>query len=158
ARACAVAGMESHPLYISLLAGAAWSAVLVGDVAGAREVAVTAMALIGDRSQNVRLCWIWPQATGEPFGEGADCCMSGAASRQQAGDAAGASFLHASAAIYRLAAGDERAAIDAAERALAIARQVGSRSLRARAGGALAYALQDTDAVAARRAANEVLE
>ena len=45
-----------------------------------------------------------------------------------------------------LAAGDERAAVEHAERALDLARQIGSRTLRTRAAGALSYALQDIDA------------
>jgi tetratricopeptide (TPR) repeat protein len=104
------------------------------------------------------LCWIWPQATGGSFPDGANCCLTGAAVASRAGDRGGASFLLATAAIYALAAGDEHGAIGAAERALALARELGSRSLRARAAGALAYAAQDVDAAAARRAAQEVLD
>ena len=99
-----------------------------------------------------------PQATGSSFTEGADTCLTGAAHAQEVGDAAGASFLLGTSAIYRLAAGDELAAIESARRALALAREIGSRSLRARSAGALAYALQDVDAAAARRAAEEVLD
>ena len=74
------------------------------------------------------------------------------------GDRAAESFLLGTAAIYRLAGGEEDRAVDAARRALTLAREIGSRSLRARAAGALSYALQDVDADAARRAAQEVLE
>jgi hypothetical protein len=143
---------------VSLLTGAAWSSVLMGDVARARSICMRALALVGDVAGNPRLCWVWPQATGGYFTDGADGCLAGAAVASEAGDDAGASFLLATASIYRLAAGDEHAAIDAAERALALAREIGSRSLRARAAAALAYALQDVDAAAARRAAHEVLE
>jgi predicted ATPase len=158
ARACAVPGIETHPLYVSLLASGSWSGVLVADLERARELAAKAATLVGDRSRNVRLCWLWPQATGGSFSEGADCCDTGAAVALEQGDDAGASFLLATAAIYRLAAGDERSAIEAAERALLLARQTRSRSLQTRAAGALAYALQDVDATAARRAAEEALE
>jgi hypothetical protein len=95
---------------------------------------------------------------GGSFTVGADGCRAGAAHALEHDDRAGASFLLATSAIYRLAAGDEHAAIDAAEHALTLARELGSRSLRARAAGALAYALQDVDAAGARRAAEEVLE
>jgi predicted ATPase/pimeloyl-ACP methyl ester carboxylesterase len=158
ARACAVPGIEAHPLYVSLLAAAAWRAVLIADVQRARELATVGMELVGDPARHVRLCWIFPQATGSSFTEGADRCLAGASIAIEQGDRAGASFLLGTAAIYRLAAGDERAAVEAAERALALARELGSRSLRARSAGALAYAAQDLDVAAARRAAHECLE
>jgi predicted ATPase len=158
ARACTVPGIERHPLHVSLLTGAAWSAVVTGDVVRARAIGARARSLVGDISTNVRLCWVWPQATGASFADGANGCLAGAAAASAVGDDAGASFLLATASIYHLAAGEERAAIDDAERGLVLARAVGSRSLRARAAGALAYALQDVDAAAARRAAYEVLE
>ncbi|HEY7134301.1 MAG TPA: alpha/beta fold hydrolase [Acidimicrobiia bacterium] len=158
ARACTVPGIEEHPLYETLLPSAAWSAVLVADVERARALAATGISLVGDPSNNVRLCWIWPQATGGSFSVGADGCRAGAERALEDDDRAGASFLLSTSAIYRLAAGDEHAAIDAAEHALTLARDLRSRSLRARAAGALAYALQDVDAAGARRAAEEVLE
>ena len=157
-RACTLPGIEEHPLRLSLLASAAWSAVLVADVARARELAAAGIELAGDQSRHVRLCWISTQATGSSFTEGADTCLAGAAHAQDAGDGAGASFLFGTSAIYRLAAGDEVAAIESARRALALAREIGSRSLRARSAGALAYSLQDVEPAAARRAAEEVLD
>jgi hypothetical protein len=113
---------------------------------------------VGDPAQHPRLCWIWPQATGDSFAEGANKCVAGAEVAANIGDHAAESFMLATAAIYRLAAGNERVAIEHAERALVLARAVGSRSLQARAAGALAYALQDVDAAAARRAAADVLD
>ena len=57
------------------------------------------------------------------------------------------SFLLGTAAIYRLAAGDEHVAVEPTRHARStLAHGIGSRSLRARAAGALAYALQDVDA------------
>ena len=78
--------------------------------------------------------------------------------RRQTGDRAAESFLFGTAAIYRLAAGDDVNAIDAARRALVLAHDIGSRSLRARAAGALSYVLQDVDPSGARVAAREVLD
>jgi predicted ATPase/DNA-binding winged helix-turn-helix (wHTH) protein/class 3 adenylate cyclase len=157
-RAVAIPGIEAHPDHVALLASAAWGAVLVGDLPCARALAADGLALVGSPAGHPRLCWIWPQATGGSFAEGADCCLAGASAAAAAGDPAAESFLLGTAAIYRLAAGDEDAAVEVARRALAVARVVGSRTLQARAAGALAYALQDLDAAAARRAAQEVLE
>jgi predicted ATPase len=157
-RACEIPGIEDHLLHLSLLASAAWSAVLVADVDRARDLAAKGSELAGDRSRHVRLCWISTQATGSSYDEGADTCVAGADYALSQGDGAGASFLLGTAAIYRLAAGDEAAAAAHAERALDLAREIGSRSLRARSAGALAYSLQDLDAGGARRAAEEVLE
>jgi predicted ATPase/pimeloyl-ACP methyl ester carboxylesterase len=157
-RAVELPGMAAHPSYVSLLASAAWGAVLIADMPKARSLAMTGLALVGDPAQHPRLCWIWPQATGSSFAQGADGCVAGAAVAADKGDRAAESFLLGTAAIYRLAAGDAPRASDAARRALALAHDIGSRSLRARAAGALSYVLQDLDANAARRAAQEVLE
>ena len=157
-RAVELPGIEAHPAYVSLLASAAWGAVLIADLPKARALAGAGLARVGDPAQHPRLCWIWPQATGGSFTEGADCCIAGAAFAADHGDHAAESFLLATAAIYRLAAGDERARLDVARRALALAHRIGSRSLRARAAGALAYVLQDVDPKGARAAAEEVLE
>jgi predicted ATPase/class 3 adenylate cyclase/DNA-binding winged helix-turn-helix (wHTH) protein/esterase/lipase len=156
-RAIDLAGIEHDPEYVSLLASAAWGAVTIGDLVRARTLANAAIGLIGEPARNPRLCWIWPQATGGSFAEGADGCLAGAAYAAQVDDHAGESFLLGTAAIYRLAAGDERVAVEHATRALDLARRVGSRTLQTRAAGALSYALQDIDAAAARRAAEDVL-
>jgi hypothetical protein len=95
---------------------------------------------------------------GSSYAEGADTCVEGARHAAGSGDPAGASFLLGTAAIYRLASGDEQTAVEHAEEALTLARAIGSRSLWARSAGALAYSSQDLDAAAARRAAEEVLE
>ena len=157
-RAVELPGIEEHPAYVSLLASAAWGAVLIADLPKARALAGAGLERVGDPAQHPRLCWIWPQATGGSFSEGADCCITGAAFAADQGDHAAESFLLATAAIYRLAAGDEARAADVARRALALAHRIGSRSLRARAAGALAYVLQDVDPTGARAAAEEVLE
>ncbi len=157
-RAVELPGIEDQPAYVALLASAAWGAVLTADLPLARELALRGLHVEGDLAQHPRLCWILPQATGGSFVEGADCCMVGAEVAARRDDGEAESFLLATAAIYRVAAGDEAAAIDAARRALALARAIGSRSLRARAAGALCYAAQDIDAAMARGAAQEVLE
>jgi predicted ATPase/pimeloyl-ACP methyl ester carboxylesterase/DNA-binding winged helix-turn-helix (wHTH) protein len=156
--ALSVPGVEAHARFGALVASAAWSAVLVADLARARALAELGAHVIGDPARDVRLCWIWTQATGGSFAEGADCCLAGAALAQDAGDDAGASFLLATSSIYRLAAGDEHAATAAAQQGYDLARVIGSRSLRARAAGALSYAALDVDPLVARRAASEVLE
>ena len=157
-QAVTLPGVESHPDYVSLLASAAWGAVLVADLPRSRDLASTGIAIVGDPAQHPRLCWIWPQATAGSYAEGAAGCVEGAAVARDKGDTAAESFLLGTAAIYRIAEGDERAAVAAAERARELAHQVGSRSLWARAAGALAYALQDLDASAAAVAAHEVLD
>jgi predicted ATPase/pimeloyl-ACP methyl ester carboxylesterase/DNA-binding winged helix-turn-helix (wHTH) protein len=157
-RAVELEGIAAHPAHVSLLASAAWGAVLIADLPRARALANEGLALVGDPAQHPRLCWIWPQATGGAFVEGADGCIAGAAVAAARHDQAAESFLLGTAAIYRLAAGDELRAIDEARAALTLAADVRSRSLRARAAGALAYALQDVDVTGARRAAEEVLE
>jgi predicted ATPase len=158
ARALDVRGIEDHPLYLSVLTSAAWSSVLMAEIERARELAARAAELAGDRSRHVRLCWVYTQAMGSSYAEGADTCVEGARHAAVSGDPAGASFLLGTAAIYRLASGDEQAAVEHAEEALTLARAIGSRSLWARSAGALAYSSQDLDAAAARRAAEEVLE
>jgi predicted ATPase/pimeloyl-ACP methyl ester carboxylesterase len=157
-RAVELPDITAHAEYVSLLASAAWGAVLIADLPRARALANEGLELVGDPAQHPRLCWIWPQATGGSFVEGADTCVAGASVAAEKGDHAAESFLLGTAAIYRLAAGDEQRAIDEARSALTLAHEVGSRSLRARAAGALSYALQDVDADGARRAAEEVLE
>jgi hypothetical protein len=116
------------------------------------------IAIVGDPAQHPRLCWIWTQATGGSFAEGAEGCVAGAAAAAARADVAAESFLVGTASIYALAAGDEEVAVEHARRALDLAHRIGSRSLQTRAAGALAYALQDIDAAAAERAAVEVLE
>jgi hypothetical protein len=153
-----VPGVERLDEYASLLANAAWGALVIGDLPRARALAEKAIDLVGDPTQNPLVCWISPQATAGSFGQGADRCVAGAAAAAADGDAAAESFLLATASIYRLAAGDEPLAVEHAQRALDRARSLGSRSLQTRAAGALSYALQDIDAAAARRAAEEVLE
>jgi predicted ATPase/DNA-binding winged helix-turn-helix (wHTH) protein len=157
-RATELPGVEQASGYASLLAGAAWGAVVIGDLPHARALAEEGVAAVGDVSQDARLCWIRPQATGSSFVEGADHCVAGALAAAVRGDRAAASFLLGTASIYRLAAGDEPLAVEHARSALDLAQRVGSRTLRIRAASALAYALQDVDAAAARRAADEVLE
>ena len=157
-QAVTLPGIESHPDYVSLLASAAWGAVLVADLPRSRDLARTGIAIVGDPAQHPRLCWIWPQATAGSYAEGAAGCVEGAAVAHDKGDTAAESFLLGTAAIYRIAEGDERAAVSSAERARELAHEVGSRSLWARAAGALAYALQDLDASAAGIAAHEVLD
>jgi predicted ATPase/class 3 adenylate cyclase len=156
-RAVDLAGIERDPEYVSLMASAAWGAVTIGDLVRARALANAAIELAGEPARIPRLCWIWPQATGGSFAEGADGCLAGAAYAAQVDDRAAESFLLSTAAIYRLAAGDERLAVEHATRALDLARRVGSRTLQTRSAGALSYALQDIDAAAARRAAEDVL-
>jgi predicted ATPase/DNA-binding SARP family transcriptional activator len=151
-------GLAGHPLHLSILASAAWGAVLEGDLVRARALAQRGIEAAGDPSRHARLAWIWPQATGTSFAAGVECCLVGARVAHDAGDLGAESFLLATAAIYRLMVGDETGAVEAAEQALDLAHEVRSRSLRARAGGALAYALQDLDADGARAAAAEVLE
>jgi hypothetical protein len=121
-------------------------------------LALRGLEIAGDPAELPRLCWIWPQAPGGSFVEGAETCRAGAAVAAAKGDDSAASFLLGTAAIYGIAAGDEPRAVEDAQRALELARAIGSRLLRARAAGALTYALQDIDAAAARRAAAEVLE
>jgi predicted ATPase/class 3 adenylate cyclase/DNA-binding winged helix-turn-helix (wHTH) protein len=157
-RAIELRGVEFLPSYVSLLAAAAWAAVVIGDLPRARRLAQEGIDVVGDPAEHPRLCWIWPQATGGSFTDGADGCLAGAAAAAAKGDDAAESFLLATASIYRLAAGDEPAAADHARQGLEVARRIGSRSLQARAAGALSYALQDIDAAAARRAAEEVLD
>jgi hypothetical protein len=123
-----------------------------------RDLARAGIAIVGDPAHHPRLCWIWPQATAGSYAEGAAGCVEGAAVAHDKGDLAAESFLLGTAAIYRIAEGDEPAAVAAAERARELAHQVGSRSLWARAAGALAYAQQDLDANAAGIAAHEVLD
>jgi predicted ATPase/DNA-binding SARP family transcriptional activator len=156
-RAADLPGLADDPRYLSILASAAWGAVLRGDLARARALAQRGLDAAGDPAQHPRLCWIWPQATGGSFESGVECCLEGARVAHRHGDTAAESFLLATAAIYRLVIGDEPRAVEAAESALEFARAVGSPSLQARAAGALTYALQDLDAAAARRAAAEVL-
>jgi hypothetical protein len=132
--------------------------VVIGDLPRARALAERGIAIVGDPAQHPRLCFIWPQATGGSFSEGADGCVTGARAAAERNDPAAASFLLATASIYRLAAGDEQAAVEHARQSLELARIVGSRSLKTRAAGALSYALQDIDGPAAKRAAEEVLE
>jgi predicted ATPase/DNA-binding SARP family transcriptional activator len=151
-------GLADEPNYVSILAGAAWGAILRGDLHRARELAQRGIGIVGEPARHARLCWIWPQAVGESFSAGVRGCFDGARIAHEAGDAAAASFLLATAAIYSLVIGDELGAIDAAQQSLDLARRVESRSLQARAAGALSYALLDIDAAAARRAAAEVLE
>ena len=89
---------------------------------GARSSRPTCRSLASSRSggctskatsrEHPRLCWILPQATGGSFVEGADCCMVGAEVAARRDDGEAESFLLATAAIYRVAAGDEAAAID----------------------------------------------
>jgi predicted ATPase len=157
-RAVELPGIEAMPTHVSLLACAAWGAVVIGDLPRARALAESAIAIVGDPAHHARLCWIWPQATSGSFTEGADCCVEGAAIAGAAGDNAAESFLLGTASIYRLAAGDEASATEHARRALALAYDVGSRSLQTRAAAALSYALQDVDGEAAQRAALDVLE
>ena len=92
-RAVELPGIEAHPEYVSLLASAAWGAVLVADLEQARALANAGLALVGDPALHPRLCWIWPQATGGSFEEGADCCIAGAAAAAGKGDRAAESFL-----------------------------------------------------------------
>jgi hypothetical protein len=132
--------------------------VLIGDLDRARALAREGIERAGGATENVRVCWIATQATGGSFTEGADACLAGAARAGEHGDLAAQSFLLGTASIYRLAAGDERIAVQHAQRGLDIAREIGSRSLRARAAGALSNALQDIDPAAAKQAAEEVLE
>jgi predicted ATPase/pimeloyl-ACP methyl ester carboxylesterase len=150
-------GIEKQPEYLDLLAGAAWGAVLVADLDEATELCTTGVAIVGDAAAHPRLCWISPQATRSSFSEGAATCVRGAAVAHTNGDVAAEAFLLGTAAIYGLAAGNDHEAVEAAEQARVLAHQVGSRSLWARAAGALAYALQDLDATAARVAAEECL-
>jgi predicted ATPase/DNA-binding SARP family transcriptional activator len=157
-RAVDLPGIERDPAYVALVANAAWGAVLRGDLSSARSLAQRGIEAAGDPAQFPRLCWIWPQALGESFAVGVQSCLDGANAARLAGDHAAESFLLATAAIYRLVTGDEAGAVAAADEALELAHAVGSRSLKARAAGALAYALQDLDADAARRAAAEVLD
>jgi predicted ATPase/DNA-binding SARP family transcriptional activator len=157
-RAVDLPGIESDPAYVALVANAAWGAVLRGDLPRAHSLAQRGIEAAGDPAQFPRLCWIWPQALGESFAVGVQSCLDGASAARVAGDHAAESFLLATAAIYRLVTGDEAGAVAAADEALELAHAVGSRSLKARAAGALAYALQDLDADAARRAAAEVLD
>ena len=77
-KAVELPGVDTHPEYVSLLASAAWGAVLIADLPKARALANAGLALVGDPAQHPRLCWIWPQATGGSFTEGADCCEAGA--------------------------------------------------------------------------------
>jgi predicted ATPase/class 3 adenylate cyclase/DNA-binding winged helix-turn-helix (wHTH) protein/pimeloyl-ACP methyl ester carboxylesterase len=157
-RAVDLPDIETHPEYVNLLASAAWGCVLGADLERARTLALRGIEIAGDPAELPRLCWIWPQATGGSFVEGAETCRAGAAVATGKGDDSAASFLLGTAAIYGIAAGDEQRAVEDAQRALELARAIGSRLLRARAAGALTYALQDIDAAAARRAADEVLE
>jgi predicted ATPase len=157
-RAVELPRIEKVPNHVALLASAAWAAVVIGDLPRARSLAKTGIDLVGDPAQQPRLCWISPQATGGSFTDGADGCLAGASYARDHDDQGAESFLLGTAAIYRLAAGDEMAAADHARRALDLARRIRSQSLETRAAGALAYALQDIDAPGARRAAEEVLE
>jgi hypothetical protein len=156
-RAADVLDLTDDPRHLSILASAAWGGILRGDLARARTLAERALEAAGNPALHPRLCWIWPQAVGESFATGVDCCLEGARVAKRNGDGAAESFLLATAAIYLLVVGDEPRSVDAAERALELAHATHSRSLTARAAGALAYALQDIDASAARRAADEVL-
>jgi predicted ATPase/DNA-binding SARP family transcriptional activator len=152
-----IPGLEHEPGHDSIVAGAAWGGILRGDLPRARELVQRGIEIIGDPTRHARLCWIWPQAVGESFSAGVRGCFDGARFAHESGDLAAASFLLATAAVYSLVIGDELGAIDAAQQALDLARQLGSRSLQARSAGALSYALLDIDAAAARRAAAEVL-
>jgi predicted ATPase/DNA-binding SARP family transcriptional activator len=156
-RAVDLPQLPEDPRHLSILASAAWGAILRGDLARARELAGRGLEAAGAPSRHPRLCWIWPQALGESFAAGVAGCLEGAQVAHTNGDPAAESFLLATAAIYRLVVGDEPGAVDAAEQALELAHRSGSRSLTARAAGALTYAQQDIDAAAARRAADEVL-
>ncbi|HVJ95384.1 MAG TPA: hypothetical protein VNC41_00975, partial [Acidimicrobiia bacterium] len=157
-RAVDLPGVERLSSHVSLLASAAWGAVVIGDLPRARSLAQQGIAIVGDPARHPRLCWIWTQATGSSFADGAAGCLAGAREAAAHGDAAAESFLVGTASIYALAAGDEEAAVDHARRAFDLAHGIGSRSLQTRAAGALAYALQDLDAAGARRAAEQVLE
>ena len=156
-RAVDLPGIGGLPTHVSLLASAAWGAIVIGDLPRARALAEQGIKIVGNPALHPRLCWISPQATGGSFTEGADGCLAGAAAAAEADDHAAESFLLGTASIYRLAAGAEWVAAEHARRALDLARQIGSRSLKTRAAGALAYALQDIDAPAAARAAEDVL-
>jgi predicted ATPase/DNA-binding winged helix-turn-helix (wHTH) protein len=157
-RAVELPGIDKVPNHVALLASAAWGAVVIGDLTRARAFARTGIELVGDPARQPRLCWISPQATGSSFTEGADGCLAGATWAHEQGDEGAESFLLSTAAIYRLAAGDEPAAAEHARRALELGRRIRSQSLQTRAAGALAYALQDIDGPGARRAAEQVLE
>ena len=134
-RAVELPGIEGEPAYVSLLASAAWDAVLTADLPLARELALRGLHVEGDLARHPRLCWILPQATGGSFVEGADCCMVGAEVAQSARTEK-PSFLLATAANYRVAAGDEQAAIERlGGRSFSAA--IGSRSLPARLGRAV---------------------
>ncbi len=130
----------------------------MGEPLANYEAVMTAIEIVGDPAHHPRLCWIWTQATGSSFAEGAAGCLAGATAAAANGDAAAESFLVGTASIYALAAGDEQVAVEHARRAFDLAHGIGSRSLQTRAAGALAYALQDIDASAAQRAAEHVLE
>ena len=145
-------GIDTHPEYVSLLASAAWGAVLIADLPKARALANAGLALCRRSGRSTRGCagsGRRQPAVRSPRVRIAARPAPG--TRRQTGDRAAESFLLGTAAIYRLAAGDERHAIDAARRALALAHDIGSRSLRARAAGALSYALQDVDPSGATR-------
>jgi predicted ATPase/DNA-binding SARP family transcriptional activator len=156
-RAVDVPGLDGDERYLSILASAAWGAVLRGELSRAQELARRGLDLADDPARHPRLCWIWPQALGESFAVGVQSCLDGARLAHDRGDIAAQSFLLSTAALYRLVVNEERGAVELAEVALDLARSVGSRSLTARAGGTLSYALQDLDAAWARRAADEVL-
>ncbi len=84
-RAVEIPGVENLPTYLSLLGSAAWAAVLIGDLDRARALALEGIDRAGDPTRHPRVCWIWTQATGGSFTDGADGCLAGAASRRRAG-------------------------------------------------------------------------
>ena len=45
---------------------------MIGDLPRARALAEAGIAIVGDPARHPRLCWIWTQATGGSFADGAE--------------------------------------------------------------------------------------